>query len=80
MFGKKCKFSPRYIRPFKLSKRMGNVYYDSKLPQEFATVHLVFQIFVFKKCMGDPCFFIQSENIEIKGNLTCEEILVEILD
>ncbi|WMV43039.1 hypothetical protein MTR67_036424, partial [Solanum verrucosum] len=38
-FGKKEKLSSRYIGPYRISKRVGNVAYDLELPQELATVH-----------------------------------------
>ena len=31
-FGKKGKLSPRYIGPYKISKRVGNVAYELELP------------------------------------------------
>ncbi|WMV46948.1 hypothetical protein MTR67_040333 [Solanum verrucosum] len=43
-FGKKGKLSPRYIGPYRISKRMGNVAYELELPQELAAVHSVFHI------------------------------------
>ncbi|WMV41902.1 hypothetical protein MTR67_035287 [Solanum verrucosum] len=79
-FGKKGKFSPRYIGPYRISKRMGNVAYELELPQELAAVHPVFPISMLKKSIGDPSLIIQTENIEIKDSLSYEEILVQILD
>ncbi|WMV53894.1 hypothetical protein MTR67_047279 [Solanum verrucosum] len=37
-FGKKGKLSPRYIGPYRISKRMGTVAYELELPQELATI------------------------------------------
>jgi len=42
-FGKKGKLSPRYIGPFEILERVGNVAYKLALPQELAYVHNVFQ-------------------------------------
>ena len=36
-FCKKGKLSPRYVGPYKISKRVGNVAYEFELPQELAT-------------------------------------------
>ena len=33
-FGKKWKFSPRYVGPYRISKRTDNVAYELELPQE----------------------------------------------
>ncbi|KAH0691243.1 hypothetical protein KY285_018431 [Solanum tuberosum] len=79
-FGKKEKLSPRYIGPYRISKRIGNVAYELELPQELTSVHPVFHISMLKKCMGDPSLIIPTENIEIKDSLSYEEIPVQILD
>ncbi|WMV50136.1 hypothetical protein MTR67_043521 [Solanum verrucosum] len=79
-FGKKGKLSPRYIGPYRISKRVVNVAYELELPQELAVVHSVFHIFMLKKCMGDPSLIIQIEDIGIKDSLSYEEIPVQILD
>ncbi|KAK4737797.1 hypothetical protein R3W88_001494 [Solanum pinnatisectum] len=79
-FGKKGKVSPRYIGPYRIFKRIGNVVYELELPQELAAVHIVFHISMLKKCMGDPSLIIPTENIGIKDSLSYEEIHVQILD
>ncbi|WMV07712.1 hypothetical protein MTR67_001097 [Solanum verrucosum] len=79
-FGKKGKLSPRYIGPYRISKRIDNVAYELEPPQELVTVHPVFHICMLKKCMGDPSLIIPTENIGIKDNLSYEEIPVQILD
>ncbi|WMV08217.1 hypothetical protein MTR67_001602 [Solanum verrucosum] len=79
-FGKKGNLSPRYIGPYRISKRIGNVAYELELPQELAVVHLVFHISMLKKCVGDPSLIIPTEDIDIKDNLSYEEIHVQILD
>ncbi|WMV40905.1 hypothetical protein MTR67_034290 [Solanum verrucosum] len=53
-FEKNGKLSPRYIGPYRISKRVGNIAYELELPQELATVHSVFHVPMLKKCMGDP--------------------------
>ena len=51
---KKGKLSPRYIGPYIISKRIGNVAYELEQPQELVVVHLVFHISMLKKFMGNP--------------------------
>ncbi|WMV58156.1 hypothetical protein MTR67_051541 [Solanum verrucosum] len=80
IFGKKGKLSPRYIGPYRISKRVGNVAYELELAQELAAVHLVFHVSMLKKCMGDPLLIIPTENIGIKDSLSYEEIPLQILD
>ncbi|WMV14936.1 hypothetical protein MTR67_008321 [Solanum verrucosum] len=79
-FGKKGKLSPRYIGPYRISKRMGNVAYELELSQELAVVHPVFHISMLKKCMGNPSLIIPTESIEIEDSLFYEEIPVQVLD
>ncbi|WMV38355.1 hypothetical protein MTR67_031740 [Solanum verrucosum] len=58
------------------AKRIGSVAYELELPQELAAVHPVFYISMLKKCIGDPSLIVQIENVEIKDNLSYEEIPV----
>ncbi|WMV24555.1 hypothetical protein MTR67_017940 [Solanum verrucosum] len=79
-FGKKGNFSPRYIGPYKISKRIANVAYKLELSQELEAVHLVFHISMLKKCMDCPSLIIPTEDIGIKDSLSYEEVHVQILD
>ncbi|WMV08091.1 hypothetical protein MTR67_001476 [Solanum verrucosum] len=79
-FAKKGKLSPRYIGPYSIAKRIGNVAYELELPQELAAIHLVFHVSMLKKCIGDPSLIIPTENIGIKDSLSYEEISVQILN
>ncbi|WMV37615.1 hypothetical protein MTR67_031000 [Solanum verrucosum] len=78
--GKKGKLSPRYISPYRISKRIGNIASELELPQVLASVHPVFHISMLKKCIGDPSLIISTEDIGIKDSLSYEEIPVQILD
>ncbi|WMV07802.1 hypothetical protein MTR67_001187 [Solanum verrucosum] len=42
-FGKKGKLSPQYIRPYRISKRIGNVAYELELPQELSMDSLTYE-------------------------------------
>ncbi|WMV38678.1 hypothetical protein MTR67_032063 [Solanum verrucosum] len=79
-FGKKGKLSPRYIGPYRISKRIGKVADELELPQELVAVHPVFHISMLKNCIGDPSLIISTENIRIKDSLSYEEIFIQILD
>ncbi|WMV07354.1 hypothetical protein MTR67_000739 [Solanum verrucosum] len=79
-FGKKGKLSPRYIGPYHIAKRIGNVAYELELPHELAAVHPVFHISMLKKCISDPSLILPTESIKINDNLSFEEIPVQILD
>ncbi|KAH0776452.1 hypothetical protein KY290_007863 [Solanum tuberosum] len=79
-FGKKGKLSPRYIGPYRIAKRIGNVAYELELPQELAVVHPIFHISMLKKCIGDPSLILLTESVRIKDGLSYEEIPIQILD
>ncbi|WMV58383.1 hypothetical protein MTR67_051768 [Solanum verrucosum] len=79
-FGNKEKLSTRYIGPYRISKRVGNVAYELELPSELAAVHPVFHISMPKKCLGNPSLIVPTENIDIKDNIYYEDILIQILD
>ncbi|WMV42136.1 hypothetical protein MTR67_035521 [Solanum verrucosum] len=40
-FEKKGKLSPRYIGPYKISKKIGNLAYELKLPPKLVVVHSI---------------------------------------
>ncbi|XP_027767748.1 uncharacterized protein LOC114074025 [Solanum pennellii] len=82
-FAKKGKLSPRYVGPYRISKRINNVVYELELPSELAGIHPVSRISMLKmlnKFMGDPLLIIPTENIGIKDNLCYEDVSVETLD
>ena len=56
------------------------VVYELELPQQLTVVHQVFNISMFKKCMGDPLSIIPNEDSRISDNLSYEETSIQILD
>ncbi|XP_069154542.1 uncharacterized protein [Solanum lycopersicum] len=79
-FGKKGKLSLRYIGPYEILQRVGNVAYELKLPNDLASVHQVFHVSMLKKCLGDPASILPVDGLGMDENLSYEEVLVEILD
>lgn len=47
-FGKKEKLSPRFIGPFEILSRVGEVPYKIALPPSLSAVHPVFQVSMFE--------------------------------
>nr|AAT38734.2 Polyprotein, putative [Solanum demissum] len=78
-FGKKGKLSPQYVGPYQILKRIGKVFYELDLPNEFAPVHPVFHVSMLKKCIGDPVTIIPLEGLVVDESLSYKEISVEIL-
>nr|GFD08513.1 putative reverse transcriptase domain-containing protein [Tanacetum cinerariifolium] len=49
-FGKRGKLNPRYVVPFKVLERVGDVAYKLDLPEELSKIHNTFHVSNFKKC------------------------------
>ncbi|XP_070039438.1 uncharacterized protein [Nicotiana tomentosiformis] len=79
-FGKKGKLSPRYVEPYKIIQRIGQVAYRLELPLEISLVHPMFHVSMLKKVVGDPLLIVSIETIEVNIGLTYEEIPIAILD
>ena len=79
-FGRKGKLSPRYVGPYEILQRVGEVAYELALPAELASVHPVFHVSMLKKCLGDPASILPVEGLGVGEDLSYEEIPVEILD
>ncbi|WVZ89241.1 LOW QUALITY PROTEIN: hypothetical protein U9M48_035667 [Paspalum notatum var. saurae] len=76
-FNMKGKLTPRYIRPFKILEKKGEVAYRLKLPPSLSRVHDVFHL---KKCLRVPEEQAPLEGLEVQEDLTYTEHLVKILD
>ncbi|XP_059289009.1 uncharacterized protein LOC132042503 [Lycium ferocissimum] len=79
-FGKKGKLIPHYIGPYEITKRVGKVAYELRLPAEMSMVHLVFHILMLRLYKPDPSHVLNHEDIEIDEALSYEEEPVQILD
>jgi hypothetical protein len=79
-FNMKGKLAPRYIGPFKILERRGEVAYQLELPESLAGVHDVFHVSQLKKCLRVPEEQIPLEELTVKEDLTYEEYPVKILE
>ena len=75
----KGKLAPRYIGPFKILERRGEVAYQLELPESLSGVHDVFHVSQLKKCLRVPEEQIPLEELTVKEDLTYEEFSVKIL-
>ncbi|XP_069152844.1 uncharacterized protein [Solanum lycopersicum] len=78
-FGKRRKISPRYIGPFDVLKRMGEVTYKLALPPGLSGVHPVFHVSMLKRYRGDENYIIRWDSFLLDENLSYEEESVAIL-
>ncbi|WVZ52290.1 LOW QUALITY PROTEIN: hypothetical protein U9M48_003366, partial [Paspalum notatum var. saurae] len=77
-FNMKGKLAPRYIGPFKILEKKGEVAYRLELPPSLSGVHDVFHVSQLKKCLRVP-----EEQAPLEGleeDLTYTEHPVKILD
>jgi hypothetical protein len=79
-FNMKGKLAPRYVRPFKILKRCGEVAYELELPKSLSGVYNVFHVSQLKKCLWVPEEQIPLEELAVKEDLTYEEYPAKILE
>ncbi|WVZ63608.1 hypothetical protein U9M48_013224 [Paspalum notatum var. saurae] len=72
--------APRYVGPFKITRKCGPVAYRLELPPHLATVHDVFHVSQLKKCLRVPKEAVDTSRIQIEPDLTYEERPINILD
>ncbi|KAM6583524.1 hypothetical protein CsatB_010526 [Cannabis sativa] len=64
-FGKKGKLSPRFIEPFEILERIGQVVYRLAMPPALATVHDVFHVLMLRKYVLDSSHILSYEALEL---------------
>ena len=79
-FGRRGKLSPHYIGPYEISERIGPVAYRVILPPELARIHGVFHVSMLRRYIPDPSHVLRDQPVELREDLTYEEIPVQILD
>jgi hypothetical protein len=79
-FKVKGKLSPRFIAPFLILKRVGEVAYQLELPDHLADVHDVFHVSQLKKCLRVPEKQLPMEDLSVQDDLTYTKYPIKILD
>ncbi|XP_070020379.1 uncharacterized protein [Nicotiana sylvestris] len=79
-FGKKGILSPRYIGPYRVIRKVGQVAYELDLPSDLESVHPVFHVSMLRKCIGDPSKIMSVDDVQVTELLSYEETLIIILD
>ena len=78
--GVRGKLNPRYVGPFEVLDRVGEVAYRLALPPSLAGVHNVFHVSMLQKYIYDLSHIIEFAPLWIKEDLTYEEHPVQIVD
>src|SRR3990170_2605367 len=76
----KGKLAPRYIGPFRILARRGEVAYQLELPSNLSQVHDVFHVFQLRRCFKDPIRVVDHEVLELQDDLSYNEHPIRILD
>ena len=79
-FHTKGKLAPRFVGPYKIVSRRGEVAYQLELPQSLVGVHNVFHVSQLKKCLRVPTEEANLEQIEVQEDLTYVEKPIRILE
>ena len=79
-FGKKGKPSRRFIGPFEILSRVGEMAYKLALPPSLSTVHPVFHASMLQKYIPDESHVISLDYVELGPRLKFEEEPIVILD
>ena len=60
--------------------KVGPIAYRVKLPPELSRIHDTFQVSMLRKYIPDPSHVLREHPVQLKENLTYEEIPVQIVD
>nr|GEX79420.1 putative reverse transcriptase domain-containing protein [Tanacetum cinerariifolium] len=72
--------NPRYVGPFKVLERIGDVAYKLDLPEELSRVHNTFHVSNLKKCHADEPLAVSLDGLHFDGKLHFVEEPVEVVD
>ena len=64
-FGKRGKLSPRYIGPYRIVERIGEVAYRLELPSDLDRIHDVFHVSMLRKYIPDPSHVLTEQPVQI---------------
>jgi hypothetical protein len=79
-FGVKGKLAPRYIGPYQIQARRGEVAYQLSSPENLSTVPDVFHASQLKRCLRVPEEQLPMEDLEVQEDLTYVEKPTQILE
>nr|GEZ10419.1 putative reverse transcriptase domain-containing protein [Tanacetum cinerariifolium] len=78
-FGKWGKLNPRYVGPFKVLERIGDVSYKLNLPEELSRVHNTLHVSNLKKCHADEPLAVPLDGLHLDDKFHFVEKPVQII-
>ncbi|KAJ9545508.1 hypothetical protein OSB04_025215 [Centaurea solstitialis] len=79
-FDKRGKLSPRFVGPFPIKEKVGEVAYKLKLPEELWSIHNTYHVSNLRKCLADERTTISLKDVQVDERLNYIEELQLILD
>jgi hypothetical protein len=74
------KLATRFIGPFKILEKRGEVAYQLELPPQLSDVHDMFHVSQLKNCLHVPEEQIPMEDLDAKEDLSYQEYPVKMLE
>ncbi|GKC64493.1 hypothetical protein Tco_1097091 [Tanacetum coccineum] len=79
-FGKRGKLNPRYVGPFKVLEKVGEVAYKLELPEELSRVYNTFHVSNLKNCHADEPLAVPLDELYFDDKLQFVEEPVKITE
>ncbi|XP_028083500.1 uncharacterized protein LOC114284750 [Camellia sinensis] len=79
-FAKGEKLSLRFIGPFEILERIGEVAYRSALSPQLSGLHDVFHVSMLRRYEPDPSHVLDWVELEVDGDASYKERPIQILD
>jgi hypothetical protein len=74
------KLTPRFIGPFKILEKRGEVAYQLELPPQLSDVHDIFHVSQLKKCLRVSEEQMPMEALDVKEDHSYQEYPIMILE
>ncbi|XP_073132159.1 uncharacterized protein [Henckelia pumila] len=79
-FGLKGKLSPRFIGPFEILEKVGDVTYHLALPSYLSSIHDVFHVSLLRQYVVDESHILHPTEVQLDPDFSYVEIPLMILD
>ncbi|XP_050917838.1 uncharacterized protein LOC127135065 [Lathyrus oleraceus] len=77
---KSRKLTSRFIGPYQIFEKVGDVAYRITLPPSLANLHYVFHVSQLRRYIVDPSHIVQLDDVKVRDNLTVETLPMRIED